>query len=148
MFLFSFRLKLRNFWSDETRLPNTTLERMVEILRAMYSPNTETQVLNIIKTRPFLVTIKRHSWHFRESPVAFFIRIYLQLSYQESSLCGIADLMVRAKISRRLQEILAPTVLDGSRDFPRCSILSVPVEISLTISFCAILIVAECFILR
>ena len=39
-----FRLKLRNFWSDETRLPNSTLERLVQILRAMYSPNTESQV--------------------------------------------------------------------------------------------------------
>ena len=42
--LISFRLKLRNFWSDETRLPNSTLERLVQVLRAMYSPNTESQV--------------------------------------------------------------------------------------------------------
>ncbi|CAB4005561.1 DNA-dependent kinase catalytic subunit-like [Paramuricea clavata] len=40
------RLKLRNFWSDETRLPNSTLERLVQVLRAMYSPNTESQYLS------------------------------------------------------------------------------------------------------
>ncbi|XP_068717854.1 DNA-dependent protein kinase catalytic subunit-like isoform X1 [Montipora capricornis] len=39
------RLKLRNFWSDESRLPGTTLERLVEVLRAMYSPSTENQYL-------------------------------------------------------------------------------------------------------
>jgi len=39
------KLKLRNFWSDESRLPGTTLERLVEVLRAMYSPNTESQYL-------------------------------------------------------------------------------------------------------
>ncbi|KAL9956083.1 hypothetical protein ACROYT_G037506 [Oculina patagonica] len=40
------KLKLRNFWSDETRLPGTTLERLVEVLRAMYSTNTENQYLS------------------------------------------------------------------------------------------------------
>lgn len=45
MYLYpNLRLKLRNFWSDETRLPGTTLERLVEVLRAMYSTNTESQV--------------------------------------------------------------------------------------------------------
>ncbi|XP_028413162.1 DNA-dependent protein kinase catalytic subunit-like [Dendronephthya gigantea] len=40
------RLKLRNFWSDETRLPNSTLERLVQVLRAMYSPITESEYLS------------------------------------------------------------------------------------------------------
>ncbi|XP_048576196.1 DNA-dependent protein kinase catalytic subunit isoform X3 [Nematostella vectensis] len=40
------KLKLQNFWSDETRLPNTTLERLVDVLRAMYSTNTEQQYLS------------------------------------------------------------------------------------------------------
>lgn len=38
------RLKLRNFWSDEARLPGTTLERLVEVLRALYSTTSEIQV--------------------------------------------------------------------------------------------------------
>ncbi|XP_067044034.1 DNA-dependent protein kinase catalytic subunit-like isoform X2 [Acropora muricata] len=39
------KLKLRTFWGDESRLPGTTLERLVEVLRAMYSPSTENQYL-------------------------------------------------------------------------------------------------------
>ena len=35
------RLTVQNFWSDETRLPSGTLERLVAMLEAMYSPNTE-----------------------------------------------------------------------------------------------------------
>ncbi|XP_022778667.1 DNA-dependent protein kinase catalytic subunit-like isoform X5 [Stylophora pistillata] len=40
------QLKLRNFWSDEARLPGTTLERLVEVLRALYSTTTEIQYLS------------------------------------------------------------------------------------------------------
>ncbi|XP_027045855.1 DNA-dependent protein kinase catalytic subunit-like [Pocillopora damicornis] len=40
------QLKLRNFWSDEARLPGTTLERLVEVLRALYSTTSEIQYLS------------------------------------------------------------------------------------------------------
>ena len=37
-------LKLLNFWRHETRLPNSTIERFIEILRALYSTKTEREV--------------------------------------------------------------------------------------------------------
>ena len=40
------RLTIQNFWSDETRLPPGTLDRMVAMLEAMYSPGTEAQYLS------------------------------------------------------------------------------------------------------
>lgn len=36
-----FRLLVQNFWSSETRLPGHTVDRLVAMLEAMYSPNTE-----------------------------------------------------------------------------------------------------------
>ena len=41
-----FRLQVQNFWSSETRLPRGTLDRMVAMLEAMYSPVTEQQYLS------------------------------------------------------------------------------------------------------
>ena len=43
---FNFRLQVQNFWSSETRLPRGTLDRMVAMLEAMYSPVTEQQYLS------------------------------------------------------------------------------------------------------
>ncbi|KAK6170524.1 hypothetical protein SNE40_018898 [Patella caerulea] len=40
------RLLVQNFWSSETRLPTGTLDRMVAMLEAMYSPSTEQQYLS------------------------------------------------------------------------------------------------------
>lgn len=40
------RLTVQNFWSHETRLPGETLNRMVAMLEAMYSPSTESQYLS------------------------------------------------------------------------------------------------------
>ena len=40
------RLTIQNFWSDETRLPTGTLDRMVAMLEAMYSPATESKYLS------------------------------------------------------------------------------------------------------
>lgn len=41
-----FRLQVQNFWSSETRLPGPTLDRLVAMLEAMYSPVTEQQYLS------------------------------------------------------------------------------------------------------
>ena len=46
MILLIFRLQVQNFWSSETRLPRGTLDRMVAMLEAMYSPVTEQQYLS------------------------------------------------------------------------------------------------------
>ncbi|XP_071960307.1 DNA-dependent protein kinase catalytic subunit-like [Antedon mediterranea] len=40
------RLVVRNFWSHETRLPASTVDRMVAILQCMYCPITETDFLS------------------------------------------------------------------------------------------------------
>ncbi|KAL4240201.1 hypothetical protein ACF0H5_000995 [Mactra antiquata] len=40
------RLQVQNFWSSETRLPTGTLDRLVAMLEAMYSPVTEQQYLS------------------------------------------------------------------------------------------------------
>ncbi|ESO96748.1 hypothetical protein LOTGIDRAFT_143667, partial [Lottia gigantea] len=40
------RLLVQNFWSSDTRLPTGTLDRMVAMLEAMYSPSTEQQYLS------------------------------------------------------------------------------------------------------
>ena len=37
---------MQNFWSHETRLPTGTLDRLVAMLEAMYTPGTETQYLS------------------------------------------------------------------------------------------------------
>ncbi|KAL3877683.1 hypothetical protein ACJMK2_035352, partial [Sinanodonta woodiana] len=42
----SLRLQVQNFWSSETRLPISTLDRLVAMLEAMYSPVTEQQYLS------------------------------------------------------------------------------------------------------
>ncbi|CAH1795603.1 unnamed protein product [Owenia fusiformis] len=40
------RLTVQNFWSDESRLPTGTIERMAAMLEAMYSPSTESHYLS------------------------------------------------------------------------------------------------------
>ncbi|XP_041364232.1 DNA-dependent protein kinase catalytic subunit-like [Gigantopelta aegis] len=40
------RLLIQNFWSSETRLPVNTMDRMIAMLEAMYSPSTEQQYLS------------------------------------------------------------------------------------------------------
>ncbi len=40
------RLQIQNFWSHESRLPEATLDRMVAMLEAMYSPDTESHYLS------------------------------------------------------------------------------------------------------
>ncbi|XP_052262779.1 DNA-dependent protein kinase catalytic subunit-like isoform X1 [Dreissena polymorpha] len=40
------RLQVQNFWSSESRLPGGTLDRLVAMLEAMYSPVTEQQYLS------------------------------------------------------------------------------------------------------
>jgi len=40
------RLQVQNFWSSESRLPSGTLDRLVTMLEAMYSPVTEQQFLS------------------------------------------------------------------------------------------------------
>ncbi|XP_056017774.1 DNA-dependent protein kinase catalytic subunit-like isoform X2 [Ostrea edulis] len=40
------RLLVQNFWSSETRVPGNTLDRLVAMLEAMYSPVTEKQFLS------------------------------------------------------------------------------------------------------
>ena len=40
------RWTVQNFWSDVSRLPEATLERMVAMLEAMYSPQTESRYLS------------------------------------------------------------------------------------------------------
>ncbi len=40
------QLTVQNFWSHETRLPLDTIDRLVAMLEAMYSPNTETRYLS------------------------------------------------------------------------------------------------------
>lgn len=44
--ILDFRLQVQNFWSSETRLPGPTLDRLVAMLEAMYSPVTEQQYLS------------------------------------------------------------------------------------------------------
>lgn len=39
-------LKLLNFWRHESRLPNATIERLIEILRALYSTKIEKEYLS------------------------------------------------------------------------------------------------------
>ncbi|XP_065059919.1 DNA-dependent protein kinase catalytic subunit-like isoform X2 [Rhopilema esculentum] len=39
-------LKVLNFWRHETRLPKSTIERFIEILRALYSTKTEKEFLS------------------------------------------------------------------------------------------------------
>eukprot|EP00794_Sanderia_malayensis_P010266 gene10266-11321_t len=39
-------LKVLNFWRHETRLPTSTIERLIEILRALYSTKTEKEYLS------------------------------------------------------------------------------------------------------
>ncbi|XP_070603834.1 DNA-dependent protein kinase catalytic subunit [Erythrolamprus reginae] len=41
------QLIVRNFWSDETRLPTNTLDRMLSLLRGLYSEKIETQYLSL-----------------------------------------------------------------------------------------------------
>ena len=41
-----YRLRVQNFWSHETRLPEGTLDRLVAMLEAMYSPATEASYLS------------------------------------------------------------------------------------------------------
>uniref|UniRef100_A0A670Y1A7 DNA-dependent protein kinase catalytic subunit n=1 Tax=Pseudonaja textilis TaxID=8673 RepID=A0A670Y1A7_PSETE len=41
------QLIVRNFWSDETRLPTNTLDRMLSLLRGLYSDKIETQYLSL-----------------------------------------------------------------------------------------------------
>ncbi|KYO26142.1 DNA-dependent protein kinase catalytic subunit isoform B [Alligator mississippiensis] len=41
------QLVVRNFWSDETRLPTNTLDRMLALLNSFYSTKTETQYLSL-----------------------------------------------------------------------------------------------------
>lgn len=43
-----YRLIVRNFWSDETRLPTNTLDRMLSLLNSLYSTKIETQYLSLI----------------------------------------------------------------------------------------------------
>ena len=40
------RLTIQNFWSHETRLPAETIDRLVAMLEAMYSPQTENKYLS------------------------------------------------------------------------------------------------------
>ncbi|XP_062426360.1 DNA-dependent protein kinase catalytic subunit [Rhea pennata] len=42
------QLIVRNFWSDETRLPANILDRMLTLLNTLYSTKTETQYLSLI----------------------------------------------------------------------------------------------------
>ncbi|XP_075350728.1 DNA-dependent protein kinase catalytic subunit isoform X2 [Mycteria americana] len=42
------QLIVRNFWSDETRLPASILDRMLALLNSFYSPKIETQYLSLI----------------------------------------------------------------------------------------------------
>lgn len=44
--LFCFRLLVQNFWSAETRLPGHTVDRLVAMFEAMYSPSTEQYFLS------------------------------------------------------------------------------------------------------
>ena len=44
--LFCFRLLVQNFWSAETRLPGDTVDRLVAMFEAMYSPSTEQYFLS------------------------------------------------------------------------------------------------------
>ena len=39
------RLSVQNFWGHETRLPTPTLDRLVAVLEALYSPATESHFL-------------------------------------------------------------------------------------------------------
>ncbi|XP_039189656.1 DNA-dependent protein kinase catalytic subunit isoform X1 [Crotalus tigris] len=41
------QLIVRNFWSDETRLPTNTLDRMLSLLRDLYCDKIETQYLSL-----------------------------------------------------------------------------------------------------
>uniref|UniRef100_A0A674JBQ4 DNA-dependent protein kinase catalytic subunit n=1 Tax=Terrapene triunguis TaxID=2587831 RepID=A0A674JBQ4_9SAUR len=41
------QLIVRNFWSDETRLPTNTLDRMLALLNSLYSTKIETQYLSL-----------------------------------------------------------------------------------------------------
>lgn len=44
---FVFRLYVRNFWSQEKRLPTATLERMLTVLRSLYSSQIERCFLSL-----------------------------------------------------------------------------------------------------
>ena len=41
-----YRLRVHNFWTHETRLPTGTVDRLVAVLRDMYSPDSESQFLS------------------------------------------------------------------------------------------------------
>uniref|UniRef100_A0A8B9FR78 DNA-dependent protein kinase catalytic subunit n=1 Tax=Amazona collaria TaxID=241587 RepID=A0A8B9FR78_9PSIT len=42
------QLIVRNFWSNETRLPTNTLDRMLSLLNSLYSAKIETQYLSLV----------------------------------------------------------------------------------------------------
>lgn len=46
-FVLVLRLYVRNFWSQEKRLPAATLERMLEVLKSLYSSKTERCFLSL-----------------------------------------------------------------------------------------------------
>ncbi|WAQ95922.1 PRKDC-like protein [Mya arenaria] len=53
------RLQVQNFWSSEDRLPVGTLDRLVAMLEAMYSPVTEQQYLSYATNLLLEMTSKR-----------------------------------------------------------------------------------------
>ncbi|XP_042320371.1 DNA-dependent protein kinase catalytic subunit [Sceloporus undulatus] len=53
------QLIVRNFWSDDTRLPTNTLDRMLTLLNSLYSVKIETQYLSL--TTNFLLEMTSRS---------------------------------------------------------------------------------------
>ncbi|XP_064600499.1 DNA-dependent protein kinase catalytic subunit-like [Liolophura sinensis] len=57
------RLQLQNFWTSETRLPGNTLDRLVAMLEAMYTPATESQYLGYATNLLMEMTSKSPDFH-------------------------------------------------------------------------------------
>lgn len=70
------RLYVRNFWSQEKRLPAATLDRMVAVLRSLYSSRIEKRFLGLATDLLLEMTsqspdFKRHMFEYPLSECTF-----------------------------------------------------------------------------
>ncbi|OCT76787.1 hypothetical protein XELAEV_18031990mg [Xenopus laevis] len=109
------QLIVRNFWSDETRLPSNTTERMLAILSSLYSPKIEKHYLSLAtnlllemtsKSPDYIRKMFEHplseckfqdytvdsSWRFRSSVLTpMFVETQLSQSMQRSRAQGTIE---------------------------------------------------------
>lgn len=87
IFIFFYRLIVRNFWSDETRLPTNTLDRMLSLLRGLYSDKIETQYLSLATNFLLEMTSKspdysRKMFEYPLSECKFQVNVYYFAMYK------------------------------------------------------------------